>query len=139
MKLKSLVIAAALAVAPFAANAFSVGSGSTISNGGSYDINSGPFFWDATFTGADGAGSVSFTFGNNGGTGQTVGVTQGTVLQFSGQFNGVTVAWGNGTSQSVAPGQNAIINVSAWYCSCWYGCICPSQESCLSSNVASLT
>lgn len=113
MKLKSLVIAAALAVAPFAANAFSVGGSSTLSNGGSYDINSGPFFWDATFTGADGAGSVSFTFGNNSTGTSTVGVTQGTVLQFSGQFDGVTVSWGNGSSQTVAPGQNAILNVSS--------------------------
>lgn len=114
MKLKTVVLAATLAVAPFAANAFSVGAGSNLSNGGNYNINSGPFFWDATFTAADGPGSVSFSFANSGGTGQTVGVTQGTVLQFSGQFNGLTVAWGNGTSQSVAAGQNAIINVSSF-------------------------
>lgn len=114
MKLKTLAMAAAIAIAPLAANAFSTGPGTNIGNGGSYDISSGPFFWDATFTGADGAGSVSFTFNNNNpAVGQsTFGVTQGTVLQFNGQFNGVTVSWGNGQSQSVAPGTNAILNVS---------------------------
>lgn len=112
MKLSTLAIAASLALAPFAANAYSVSSNNNIANGGSYDINSGPFFWDATFTGADGAGSVTFTFNNNTGGSQTAGVAQGTILQFSGQFDGVTVSWGNGQSQSVAPGVNAIINVS---------------------------
>ncbi len=99
--------------APIAANAFSVDSMSNIANGGSYDVSSGPFFWDATFTGADGAGSVVFDFANTTSSSTTVGMAQGTVLQFSGQFDGVTAAWANGQSQSVAPGQNAIINISS--------------------------
>lgn len=112
MKLKMLAMAAAIALAPAAASAFST-AGSTIANGGSYNIQSGgPFFWDANFVSGDGAGSVSFTFNNPGSNSQTVGVTQGTVLQFSGNFNGVSVSWGNGGSQSVAPGQNAILNIS---------------------------
>lgn len=110
---KSMAVAAALALSPAGASAISLDPANNISNGGSYNVLSGPFFWDATFSGGDGAGSVSFTFGNPASAAQTVGVTQGTVLQFSGQFNGVTVSWGNGTSQTVAPGVNAIINVSS--------------------------
>ncbi len=113
MKLKTITMAAVLAFAPVAANAFSVDAASTVLDGGSYDIAAGPYFWGATFTGADNAGSVTFNFSNSGSTGQNVGVAQGTVLQFSGQFDGVTASWGNGQSQTVAPGQNAILNISS--------------------------
>lgn len=113
MKRTTIALAAALVLAPLGASAFSVDSMSNISNGGSYDVASGPFFWDATFTGADGAGSVVFDFANTSSSSTTLGLAQGTVLQFSGQFDGVTASWANGQSQSVAPGENAIINISS--------------------------
>lgn len=103
MKLKSLVIAAALTVAPFAANAFSVNPTSNIAAGGSYEITGGPFYWDASFTGADADGSVSFTFTNTTGTTQNVTIADGTVGQsFAGNFaQGVTASWANGGSAFV--------------------------------------
>lgn len=94
------------------AGAFEVSPSSNISNGGTYDISSDAFFWDATFFGGEGAGSASFTFGNALSSSQTAGILQGTVPQKSGSFNGITVAWNYGQSQSVAPATNAIINVA---------------------------
>lgn len=104
MKLKSLVIAAALAVAPFAANAVSVDPTSNIADGGTYAINSGPYFWDATFTGADADGSATFTFVNQTGQGTQLSIADGTVLQsLVGQFaGGVTASWANGESATIA-------------------------------------
>lgn len=110
MKLKSIALAAAIAVAPFAANAFSVDPTSNISNGGSYGINSGPYFWDATFTGADADGSVSFTFTNTTGAGTQLTIADGTVQQsLAGQFGGgVTASWANGTSAAVAGATSSV-------------------------------
>ena len=100
MKLKSFVIAAALAVAPFAANAFSVNPASTATAGGSHDIINGPYYWDATFNSSDGSGSVSFTFTNTMGASTHLAITDGTVGQsLVGSFTGgVTASWANGTS-----------------------------------------
>ncbi|MEV8466113.1 VPLPA-CTERM sorting domain-containing protein [Fluviibacterium sp. DFM31] len=111
MNLKTIALAAIVALTPAATLAATISPSSNISNGGSYDIANGPFFWDATFSRGDGAGSASFTFTNSTLGRFTAGVAQGTVLQFSGSFNGVTIGWGNGQSQTIAPGQNAIINV----------------------------
>ena len=100
MKLKTLAIAAALAVAPFAANAFSVNPTSNIAAGGTYDIKDAPYYWDATFTGADASGSVSFTFNNPTGHDAEVVVSDGTVGQsLVGNFaGGVTIGWASGPS-----------------------------------------
>ena len=110
MKLKSLVIAAALAVAPLAANAFSVNPASTATAGGSHDIANGPYYWDATFTGADGSGSVSFTFNNNTGLSTHLAISDGTVGQsLVGMFTGgVTASWANGSSAFI-PGNTTSI------------------------------
>ncbi len=100
MKLKTLAIAAALAVAPFAANAFSVNPTSNIADGGTYDIANAPYYWDASFTQADGSGSVSFTFTNPTGYDAHVAISDGTVGQsMVGNFGGgVTVGWASGNS-----------------------------------------
>jgi len=114
MKLSTIAMAAAIAIAPVASSAFTLSGANNINNGGSYNIQAGPYFWGATMSQGDGAGSVSFTFGNPANSNQTVGVTQGSVLQFTGSFNGLTASWGNGSSQSIAGsvGQ-AFINVSS--------------------------
>lgn len=113
MKLKTLAMAAAIALAPIASSAFTLSGANNVANGGSYDIQSGPYFWGATMTSGDGAGSVSFTFNNPGTAGTTAGVTQGTVLQFTGSFNGLTASWANGQSQSIAGNvSQAFINIS---------------------------
>ncbi|WP_424989593.1 VPLPA-CTERM sorting domain-containing protein [Fluviibacterium sp. S390] len=111
MNLKSIALAAVVALTPAATLAATISPSSNISDGGNYDIANGPFFWDATFSRGDSAGSASFTFTNSTLGRFTAGVAQGTVLQFSGTFDGVTISWANGQSQTVAQGQNAIINV----------------------------
>ena len=101
MKFSFLAMVASAVVAPVAAQAFTVSASSNIANGGSYSIAGDPFFWGATFAEHDGAGSVSFTFGNAFDADAVLGVTQGTVLQFTGSFNGLTASWGNGEAQSI--------------------------------------
>lgn len=114
MKLSTIAMAAAIALAPVASSAFTLSGANNISNGGSYNIQAGPYFWGATMTQGDGPGSVSFTFGNPASNSTTVGVTQGTVLQFTGSFNGLTASWGNGQSQTIAGNATqAFINVSS--------------------------
>lgn len=118
MKKLTYALAAVVALLPAVSTASTLlpsgapSPNNTIADGGTYDIKAGPYFWDATFNGGDAAGSVSFTFTNAALSSATAGVTQGTVLQFTGSFDGVTVAWANGGSQSVAPNTNAIINIS---------------------------
>lgn len=110
MKLKTLAIAAIVAVAPFAANAFSVNPSANIADGGSYEIANGPYYWDATFTGADGSGSVSFSFTNTTGSDAHLQIADGTVGQSNaGRFaNGVTASWANGESAFI-PGSNTSV------------------------------
>ena len=114
MKLKTLAMAAAIALAPIASSAFTLDPANNVANGGSYNIQTGPYFWGATMTQGDGPGSVSFTFGNPAVNSTTVGITQGTVLQFTGSFNGLTASWANGQSQSIAGNvSQAFINISS--------------------------
>jgi len=110
MKTKTLALAAAIAMAPFAANAFSVNPTSNISNGGTYEIENGPFYWDATFTGADGSGSVSFSFTNTTGSDAHIQVADGSVGQgFAGYFSqGVTASWANGGSTFIPGAQTSV-------------------------------
>jgi len=110
MKLNSIVLAAALAIAPFAANAFSVNPTSNIAAGGTYDIVDGPFYWDASFTQADASGSVSFTFTNSTNSDAHVQIADGTVGQSNvGRFDGgVDVSWANGQSTSIAGATTSI-------------------------------
>lgn len=110
MKLQSFVVAAALAIAPLAANAISVDATSNIADGGIYAINSGPYFWDATFTGGDADGSATFTFVNQTGQGTQLSIADGTVQQsMVGQFaGGVTASWASGESATVAASNTSI-------------------------------
>ncbi len=103
MNIKSIAMAAAVALAPFSAGAVGV---TTDIAGGVNDIADAPFFWNGDFTSADAAGSASFTFANVTGTGATFAVGQGTVNQalFAGYFTGdVTIEW-EGSGESVTIG-----------------------------------
>ncbi len=109
MNFKTLATAALLAVAPLAANAFSVTAASNLANGGTYDIANGPYFWDATFTGNDGAGSVSFSFTNTTGSDAHIQIADGTVGQSNvGSFAGVTASWANGGSTTIAQSNTSV-------------------------------
>lgn len=110
MKLKTLAAAAIIAAAPFAANAYSINSISNIANGGTYDIASGPYYWDASFDGGDGSGSVSFTFTNTTGSDAHVQIADGTVGQSNvGQFaGGVTASWAQGGSANIAGSNTSV-------------------------------
>jgi hypothetical protein len=89
-----------------------VSPSSNIVDGQSYNLSAGPFQYGLDFTGADGAGSVSFTFTNDI-PGNVGAASQGTVLQFTGSFfNGVTAAWTNGESQTVASGATGMFEVA---------------------------
>lgn len=110
MKLSTLTLAAAIAVAPFAANAFSVNPNSNIAAGGTYEIGAGPYYWDATFSGNDADGSASFTFVNTTGSDSHIQIADGTVGQSNaGWFSqGVTATWSNGASAFVAGAKTSV-------------------------------
>ena len=110
MKLTTLALAATIAAAPFAANAFSVNPTSNVANGGSYDIGNGPYYWDASFNGNDGSGSVSFTFTNNSGSDAHLQIADGTVGQSgAGWFKGgVTASWTNGSATTIAAAKTSV-------------------------------
>ena len=103
MKYVKLILFTAAIILPLKAHAFSILPTSNISNGGSYDIASGPFFWGANFTSGDGPGSVSFVFGNSSIPGGTTATTEGTLLQFTGSLNGMTASWSSGDFVTVLP------------------------------------
>ena len=103
MNFRTLAAAALVAIAPAAAGAYSVNPNSNLAAGGSYDIGGGPYYWDASFNGNDGSGSVSFTFSNTSGSDAHVQIADGTVGQsFAGSFaGGVTASWASGDTAFV--------------------------------------
>jgi hypothetical protein len=105
-----LGVTAALTLGLSAADAATIDPNSNVSDGGSYDILAASYFYGITFTGTDGAGSFEFEFTNTSATSATVGVTIGTVLQFTASFSGgVIVEWLNGQSVAIPGGTPAAI------------------------------
>ena len=106
MQLRSLALAAALALAavPYTASAVSFSSMNNIAPGATVDLAAGPFFFDSNFTDADVAGIFDFTFTNNSLEVAAVTVSEGTVLQNSLNFlGGVTAVWLNGGASAIIP------------------------------------
>jgi len=70
--------------------------------------NSG--YWDASFNGNDGSGSVSFTFTNNSGSDAHLQIADGTVGQSgAGWFKGgVTASWTNGSATTIAAAKTSV-------------------------------
>ena len=103
MKLKYLVLAAALMLMPTAAHAVQLDPFNNIEDtlgdavaDNTYDIADGPFFWQASFQNSDGADEAHFNFQNNG-TNKKVMVTLSTINQLTlGFAGGVTVSWTGG-------------------------------------------
>jgi hypothetical protein len=97
--LRAAGLAALVACVPLGASAVTLNPANTLSSGGSYDIFDGPYFFDASFDRADGAGSYSFTFTNTTSDSLAMAVSIGTVLQSTLKFlGGVTVSWQSGES-----------------------------------------
>lgn len=102
---------AMLMAAPMTAEAVVFSPSNNIADGDTVDIASGPYFFQADFTGADNAGTFTFTFQNNSTTDIVGAVSIATVLQgvtaAVGQFTGgVDFSFGADTA-SVAQGASA--------------------------------
>ena len=97
--LRAAGLATALVLAPLTASAVTLDPSNSLSDGGTYDIFNGPYFFGATFDKNDSAGSYSFTFSNNSTSSLAMAVSIGTILQSTLQFlGGVTVFWQSGES-----------------------------------------
>lgn len=111
MNFRTLAAAAAIAFVPALAGAATLDPNNDIVDGGVYNLSNGPFNWGIDFEGGDVAGSVEFTFVND--TSATGAASQGTVLQFTGEFfDGVTAAWTNGESETIASGTTGLFHVT---------------------------
>lgn len=109
MNMKSILLAGAVALAPFAASAVTLDPANTLVDGVTYDVYSMPEFgFGATFATSDGAGTYTFTFENNTSDSVALTTTIATILQtkmslFSG--TGASIAFDDGsTGLSAAPG-----------------------------------
>lgn len=105
--LRSTVIAAAMALAPLAASAATLNPSNTLVDGGTYDIQNNPYYFGASFTSGDTAGSYSFNFFNNSTTANAVSFALTTINQLALVFTGGgTVSWSGGESFSFAEGSS---------------------------------
>lgn len=83
-----------------------------IVDGGSYDVQAGPYAFGVFFDDADDATSFSFNFFNASATTTTVGVTFGTLLQAFSEFSGgVIAAWGNGQTFIGSAGETTTFQI----------------------------
>jgi hypothetical protein len=104
MQLRSLALAAALAVAavPYTASAVAFSDMNNIAPGATVDVAGGPYFFDSNFTDTDAAGIFDFTFTNNSLGVAAVTMSEGTVLQNTLDFlGGVTAVWLNGGASAI--------------------------------------
>ena len=94
---RTKILAAALTAAtmlPLAAGASTLNPASNISNGGSYNMLSGPFFYGETFKMADVAGFRDFTFTNTNTSAQNIILTTATVNALAEMFTGgISFTW----------------------------------------------
>lgn len=94
---RTKILAAALTAAtmlPLAAGASTINPASNISNGGSYNMLSGPFFYGETFKMADVAGFRDFTFTNTNTSAQNIILTTATVNALAEMFTGgISFKW----------------------------------------------
>lgn len=94
---RTKILAAALTAAtmlPLAAGASTLNPASDISNGGSYDMLSGPFFYGETFRNADVAGFRDFTFTNSNIAAMNIILTTATVNALAEMFTGgISFTW----------------------------------------------
>ena len=107
---RTKILAAALTAAtmlPLAAGASTLNPASNISNGGSYDMLSGPFFYGETFKNADAAGFRDFTFTNSNIAAMNLILTTATVNALAEKFSGgISFTW-------LTSGLNLIVSQSA--------------------------
>lgn len=99
----------AIAVAPLSAGAVSLDPANTLVHGGTYAIESGPYFFDVTADESDGAQRFVFDF-----TAATAhdATAYGTILQVTGQFEGLRVRWVGGEGRNIPPDFNGFGSLS---------------------------
>lgn len=116
MNMKSILLAGAVALAPMAASAVTVGAMSNVADGGTYDVLASGYNFDVTFQDGDMGDTYTFTFENNEVYDVAITIANVTVNQF-GSFafftGGVTALFtGNPPGLTFAQSASGIGNLT---------------------------